>query len=128
MTPVQTDSQPAAAAIDMIRMSDDLTMFFIDGPGAFELFGTRANIRDGLSFVKDVARLNNKAIAVLTDRRPGKQQVETLQRVVRATCDKQDEPVEFRTCRRDSPLGKELSGLLSQKLPDFKGKSLLEET
>lgn len=111
--------------IDMIRVSDNLTMFYIDGPGVFEVFGTRATIREGLSFVKDVTRLNNKAIAVFTQGRLGKRQEEPLQRLVVVACSKERDPVEFRTRRRDSKLAEELTELLSERMPDFRAESLL---
>jgi hypothetical protein len=100
--------------INVVRQSDRLIIFYIDGSAFFPEIGSF--FKDDLFTIEKAYGLSNKAIAVVTNCRLDKQQFEPLKRLVMGACRGNKEKISFRTLRKDTQLAEELKTLLAERV------------
>ncbi len=101
--------------INVVRQSNRLIIFHIDGSAFFPEIGSF--FKGELSTVEKAYGLSNKAIAVVTNCRLDKEQVEPLKRLVKDACRGETMQISFRTLRKDTQLAQDLKILLASRVP-----------
>ena len=101
--------------INVVRQSNRLIIFHIDGSAFFPEIGSF--FKGELSTVEKAYGLSNKAIAVVTNCRLDKEQVEPIKRLVKDACRGDTMQISFRTLRKDTQLAQDLKILLASRVP-----------
>lgn len=109
------DIRKEEVRINVVRQSDRLIIFHIDGSAFFPEIGSF--FKDDLFTIEKAYGLSNKAIAVVTNCRLDKQQFEPLKRLVMGACRGNKEKISFRTLRKDTQLAEDLKILLASRVP-----------
>ena len=109
------DIRKEEVRINVVRQSNTLIIFCIDGSAFFPEIGSF--FKDDLWTIEKAYGLSNKAIAVVTNCRLDKEQVEPLKRLVKDACRGDTMQISFRTLRKDTQLAQDLKILLASRVP-----------
>jgi len=101
--------------INVVRQSDRLTIFHIDGPAFFPEIGSF--FKGELCTVERAYGLSNKAIAVVTNCRLDNEQFAALRRLIGNASGSDSEQILFRALQKNTKLADELRTLTKNRVP-----------